>query len=86
MGPPLCQAIYMKAYRISGRFRMGHAWQGFSKELAADDEARAREKLLSDLGSKHGVARKYIEIAKVAEVPGSEVRDQVVRYMVEGKP
>ena len=41
----------MKAFRISGRFRMGRDWQPFSKELAAADEAAAREKLLSILGS-----------------------------------
>lgn len=76
----------MKAYRISGRFRMGRAWQDFSKELAAEDEARAREKLLSDLGSKHGIARKYIEIAQVAQVPSGELRDHAVRYAVEGRP
>lgn len=75
----------MKAFRIRGRFRMGRDWQAFSKELAADDESRARERLLSDLGSRHGVARKYIEISAVEEVPASELRDAAVRYTVEGK-
>ena len=75
----------MKAYRISGRFRMGHDWQAYSKEVAADDEAAAREHLLSTLGSQHGVARKYIEISGVSEVPVAEVRDHAVKYAVEGK-
>ncbi len=75
----------MKAYRISGRFRMGRGWQAYSKEVAAADEATAREHLLSILGSQHGVARKYIEIAGVAEVPSAEVRDHAVKYAVEGK-
>src|SRR5437870_200835 len=52
----------MKAFRINGRFRMGRGWQPFSKELAAADEAGAREKLLSILGSQHGVPRKYVSI------------------------
>ena len=76
----------MNAYRIQGRFRMGRDWQGFSKEIAAADEAAAREKLLSVLGSQHGVARKYIEIAGVDEVAPADVRDPAVRYAVEGKP
>jgi len=76
----------MKAFRIHGRFRMGREWQAFSKELAADDESRARERLLSDLGSKHGVARKYIEISAVEEVPPSGLQDAAVRYAVEGRP
>ena len=76
----------MKAYRISGRFRMGHDWQAFAKEVAAADEAGARERLLSVLGSQHGVARKYIEIQSVAEVPVDTLRDGAVRYAVGGKP
>ncbi len=73
----------MKAFRISGRFRMGHDWQAYSKEVAAADEAAARERLLSILGSQHGVARKYIEIREVAEVPVAELRDHAVKYTVE---
>ena len=75
----------MKAFRISGRFRMGRAWQPFSKELAAADEAAAREKLLSILGSQHGVPRKYIAIAEVAEVPTDRLEDHAVRYALEGR-
>lgn len=75
----------MKAYRITGRFRMGHDWQAFAKEVAAADEPGARERLLSILGSQHAVARKYIEIQQVAEVPPAELRDAAVRYEVEGK-
>ena len=75
----------MKAYRISGRFRMGHDWQDFSKEVAAADEAAARERLLSTFGSQHGVARRYIEIRGIAEVPAAELQDAVVRYTLEEK-
>ena len=75
----------MKAYRLQGRFRMGRGWQAFSKELAAEDEGAAREKLLSVFGSQHGVPCKYIEIEKVAEVKPSELADHAVRYAVEGK-
>jgi len=62
---------------------MGHDWQAYSKEVAAADEAAARERLLSILGSQHGVARKYIEIREVAEVPVAELRDHAVKYTVE---
>src|SRR5439155_25991958 len=73
----------MKAFRISGRFRMGRRWQPFSKELAASDEVAAREKLLSVLGSQHGVPRKYVTIAQVAEVPADQIEAHAVRYAVE---
>ena len=75
----------MKAFRISGRFRMGRKWQPYSKELAASDEAAAREKLLSVLGSQHGVPRKYVAIVQVAEVPPDQVEDHAVRYALEAR-
>jgi len=76
----------MKAFRISGRFRMGRGWQPFAKEIAAADEAAAREKLLSVLGSQHGVPRKYIEIRTVDAVPVEGLTDHAVRHAVEAKP
>lgn len=75
----------MKAFRVSGRFRMGREWQAYAKEVAAPDEASARERVLSILGSQHAVLRKYITIDAVAEVPPAELRDHAVRYAVEGK-
>src|SRR2546430_17628857 len=73
----------MKAFRISGRFRMGRGWQPFSKELAAADEAAAREKLLSILGSQHGVPRKYVSIAGVEEVAKAQGKDHPVKDTLE---
>jgi large subunit ribosomal protein LX len=73
----------MKAFRISGRFRMAREWTPFSKEVAAKDDAAAREKVFSLLGSHHGVARKYIAIAKVEPVPKDEILDPAVRYALE---
>ena len=75
----------MKAFRISGRFRMARDWTPFSKEVAANDEAAAREKVMSLLGSHHGVGRKYITIAKVESVPADQIADYAVRYEVEAK-
>jgi len=73
----------MKAYRVVGRFRMGRSQQPFSKELAAPDEAGAREKLLSLLGSQHGTARRDIEIDGVVEIALGDVRDSAVRHLLE---
>ena len=75
----------MKAFRISGRFRMGRGWQPFAKEFAAKDEATAREKLLATLGSQHGVPRKLVQIGGVEEVPKDQVRDHAVKYALEAR-
>ncbi len=70
----------MKVYRITGTFQMGRVRaQPFTKEVAADSEERAREVLLSELGSKHGTPRRRIAIKAVAEVPPDRVESPVVR-------
>ena len=70
----------MKVYRVTGTFQMGRARvQAFVREVAADDEARAREILYSDLGSKHGTPRRRIAIVSVEEVPPDRVESGVAR-------
>ena len=70
----------MKVFRVSGVFRMGRVQkQRFVKEIAADDEARAREILFSELGSKHGAPRRRITIASVEEVPADQVTSSLTR-------
>ena len=70
----------MKVFRVRGTFPMGRSRkQPFEKEIAAEDEARAREILMSDLGSKHGAPRRRITIASVEEVSPAEVTSSLAR-------
>jgi ribosomal protein L20A (L18A) len=70
----------MKVFRVAGEFQMGRLRrQKFVKEVAAEDEARAREVLFSELGSKHGTPRRRIAIASVEEVPPDKVESSVAR-------
>ena len=70
----------MKVYRVTGTFQMGRVKaQPFAIEVAADSEERAREVLLSELGSKHGTPRRRIRIASVVEVPADQVESTVAR-------
>lgn len=69
----------MKVFRVTGTFRMGRSIQKFSKEVAANDEAGARETILGDLGSKHRTPRRAIAIQDVREVPEDEIKDPVAR-------
>jgi len=70
----------MKVFRVTGTFQMGRIRkQRFVKEVAAEDEARAREVLLSEIGSKHGTPRRRIAIASIEEVPADKVESSVAR-------
>jgi len=71
----------VKAFRVSGimYFEDGR-WQKFTKDVVAESEEQATEKVLSILGSKHRLKRRQIAIREVREIDPSESEDPVVRY------
>ncbi len=76
----------MKAFLVRGTFRMARSWTKFAKEVAANSEEDAVERVFSEFGSQHGVRRAYIKVKDVAAVPADQVRDPVVRFKTGGEP
>ena len=73
----------MKAFRVTGHFQMGHNLkQPFTKQFAAESEDAVRERVFSDLGSRHGVTRRRIAIDSVSEVKDQDELDPVVRHQM----
>jgi large subunit ribosomal protein LX len=72
----------MKAFRVTGFFRMGRKNENFTKEVASKDKKGAMDFILSDLGSKHKVKRYDIHIDKVQEIKPEDVTDSVVSYKI----
>ncbi|MFP4038448.1 MAG: 50S ribosomal protein L18Ae [Candidatus Nanohaloarchaea archaeon] len=54
----------MEEYSFSGKIRMGNQWQKFERTVEAESEKHAEQKLLSELGSEHGVARGNIKLSE----------------------
>lgn len=75
----------MKAFRVSGKFKMGRAFSPFSKEYVAADKKQVEEKALADLGSKHRVKRRDMTIDKVEEIAPDQIQDTSIRMQVDGK-
>lgn len=76
----------MKAYRISGTFRMGVVKENpFTIELAANKKDEAIDKIYALLGSRHGVKRREIKINEIKPLKKDEIEDPVVRYIVTGE-
>jgi large subunit ribosomal protein LX len=74
----------MKPFRLTGHFQMGNnKQQTFVKQFAAPDEETVRERLYSELGSRHGVTRRQIEITKVEVIGNDEDLDPIVRHVIE---
>lgn len=64
----------MKMFRVTGTIPQGTVPRmRFTRYIAAEDEATAREHLLSILGSKHRVKRRFVRITSFEEVePGED--------------
>jgi len=73
----------MKAFKIEGEIETGRrSWRKFSKEIAAENEETAKEKVLCDLGSRHGLARRGIRIRKIKELSADEITDTAVKHRI----
>lgn len=72
----------MKAFRISGKFRMGHIVTPFTLETLGKDEGGARDRIYSTIGSRHRVDRHHIWIEKVVPLAADQVTDAVVEKKI----
>jgi large subunit ribosomal protein LX len=74
----------MKPYLVRGHFLMKDRWMPFTQEIAAESSEEAVERVLSNLGSRHKVKRRFIKLEEVKELKVDEVKSAVVRYLVRG--
>jgi large subunit ribosomal protein LX len=75
----------MKAFKVTGSFKMGRLSQSFTKEVLSNDKKGAEEFILSDLGSKHKVKRYDIHITDVKELKPDEVTDSIISFKLGGQ-
>ncbi|HUR70327.1 MAG TPA: 50S ribosomal protein L18Ae [Candidatus Thermoplasmatota archaeon] len=78
----MCAPISMQAFRVSGKFRMGHILTPFSLETLGTDEKGARERVFSTIGSRHRANRHQIFIEKVEPLSADKVSDPVVEKKI----
>jgi len=55
----------MSKFKIIGKFKIGNDWHPFSKHVEGRSEKNAIEKVLSLVGSEHGLKRNLIKIDEV---------------------
>ena len=73
----------MKAFRVDGELEVGRRdWRKFSKEIAAENEEKAKEKILCDLGSRHGLGRRSLRIRTVKVLKSEDITDHTVRHQI----
>ncbi|MCK5414994.1 MAG: 50S ribosomal protein L18a, partial [Thermoplasmata archaeon] len=55
----------------------------FNREIEAEDEKDAYEKMVSLIGSEHRCKRNKIRVETIVEVPLDEVKDPLIRARIE---
>ncbi|MFX1367936.1 MAG: 50S ribosomal protein L18Ae [Promethearchaeota archaeon] len=71
-----------KVWRATGEYRKKRRIFTFSKEMIALKEDHVRERLYSEIGSRHRVKRKDIEIQTIIEIKPEEVGDLDLRRIL----
>jgi ribosomal protein L20A (L18A) len=69
-----------KAFEVDGDFQMGRVRQHFTIQVAAANEAGAKDRVYATLGSRHGVNRRQVAIATAKALSGEAVTDPIVRH------
>ena len=71
-----------KIWLATGEYRKLKRVFKFARELLAPKEDHVREKIYSELGSRHKVKRKYIKFAEIKEIKPEEVTDLNLRKLL----
>ena len=72
-------------FRITGEIAKPNLKTTFRKEIRAISPENAREKIYTDLGSKHRAKRFQIRILEVEEIPPEEIRNPLIRKLTLGE-
>ena len=75
----------MKVFRVTGEIKKPNLKTTFNKELVADKQEHAVEKVYAELGSRHRVKRSHIRIDKVEEVSPDQIENPLLKKLVTGE-
>ncbi|MGB0653255.1 MAG: 50S ribosomal protein L18Ae [Thermoplasmatota archaeon] len=73
-----------QAYTVEGDFQMGRIRQHFAIQVIGANEDEAKEYALADLGSRHGVARRLVDIQNVAAVADGDLDPITKKRLARG--
>jgi large subunit ribosomal protein LX len=75
----------LKVFRVTGEIKKPNLKTTFNKELVADKQEHAVEKVYAELGSRHRVKRSHIRIDKVEEVSPDQIENPLLKKLVTGE-
>jgi len=75
----------MKVFRVTGEIFKPNLKTTFAKEVIADKNEHAVERVYTEIGSRHRVKRHHMKIIKVEEVPPEEIVNPILKKFVIGE-
>jgi large subunit ribosomal protein LX len=72
----------MKVFKVTGQIRKPNLNTEFNKEVLADKEEHAVEKVYAELGSRHRVKRFHIKIGSVEEIKAEDIDNPILKKLV----
>ncbi len=75
----------MKAFKVTGEIDKPKLKTPFVKEVLADKNDHAVEKVYSEIGSKHRVKRCHIKIVSVEEISPDKIENPILKKIVAGE-
>ncbi len=73
------EVFLLSVFRIYGFYRAKKKKIPFAREVKALKETHAIENVLSLIGSKHKVPRKFIKITEIKQIQDEEITDPVLK-------
>ncbi len=71
-----------KVWRATGEYRKNKRKFKFSRELIAINERQVRERVMSELGSRHRVKRRDIVFHEIKEIRPEDVKSLDIRRLL----
>ncbi len=75
------EVFLLSVFRIKGVYRAKSKKIPFAKEIKALKETHAIENVLSLIGSKHKVPRKFIKITEISQIQDEDITDPVLKSL-----
>jgi large subunit ribosomal protein LX len=75
----------VKVFRVTGEIVKPNLKTTFKKEIRALSPENAKEKVYTDIGSRHRAKRFQIRIQKVEEVSSEEIENPLIKRLTLGE-
>ena len=75
----------VKVFRVIGEISKPNLKTTFRKEVRALKPENAKERIYTELGSKHRAKRFHIKILKIEEVPPKEIENPLIKKLTVGE-